>query len=325
MRNVPLFLVLAVLIAPGCQSPQQPKGVSLVTRVDRAPWTADGSVGELLTTRNYRIYTTARNPVLVRYLPGFMEAAYQNYLAVTRLPDIRTDEKMPIYMMGSRPEWVVLTKNVIGPAQQNVYLSIRAGGYCYKGVGVFWDMGGLGTFSVAAHEGLHQFFHHRLVDRLPMWAEEGLCVSAEGHEIFKGAVRFTPDQNVSRLTSLRDAILKEYWKPIAQLLPLDAGDVSVRTTEEAVAYYAQLWALSRMLRNSPTYGSGFRRMISDAHQGSMHQAIGVPASAMAELRKRGRLYNRTISQPVFQYYITGDLDKFEREFRDYARQLADLE
>lgn len=324
MRNVPVFFVLVMSIVAGCQSPQQPLGVSLATRVETSPWSSDGSVGELLVTRGYRIYTTARNPMLIKYLPGFMEAAYQNYLAITQLPDIRTAKKMPIYMMGTRPEWVVLTKNVIAPAQQEAYLSIRAGGYCYRGVCVFWDMGGLGTFSVAAHEGLHQFFHYRLIDRLPMWLEEGLCASAEGHEIFNDAVRFTPDQNVSRLTSLRDAILKEYWKPIDQLLPLDAGDVSVRTTEEAVAYYAQLWALSRMLRNSPKYSSGFRRMISDARVGRMHKAMGVPARAMAELRRRGRVYNRTISRPVFQYYITSDLDSFETEFREYASQLADL-
>ena len=69
-------------------------------------------------------------------------------------------------------------------------------------------------------------------------------------------------------------------------------------------------------------GPEFQRPMSSA---SMHQAMGVPARAMAELRKRGRLYNRTISQPVFQHYITRDMDGFEREFRDYAGQLADLE
>lgn len=324
--RIEIAVTLVLVVGPfGCGTPQdEGESFSLVTRVRRSPWNSESSSGEQLVTEHYHIYTTTSNPALLGYFPGFMESAYLNYLRLTQLPPRRQDKRLIIYLMGSRREWALLTENVV-KSHLDAYLSIAAGGYCYKGVCVFWDMGGMGTFAVAAHEGLHQFFHHRLRDRLPTWAEEGLCVLAEGYQIHQRRVRFTPDHNPIRIEDLRSIILRDRWRGLRELLPMDPTDVTGRSTEEAIGYYAQLGALLRFLRSEATYRQGLESMIADAEEGVFHQKLKLPPPAFEKLRQRGRIYNRYISEPLFRHYIGGDLDAIDRDFLAFARKIANLD
>ena len=249
-----------------------------------------------------------------------MEAARENYLRLTGLSPLPRTKPYVIYMMGTRAEWALLTKNVVR-VHKEIFLSIQAGGFCYDGICLFWDIGGFSTFSLSAHEGLHQFLHFRLRNHLPMWVEEGLCVSAEGYEMNGNTVRFTPDRNPFRFRSLRRGIVEGYWIPLDKLLPMDAGD-AVSNTDRAVSYYAQLWALSILLRTHPSYSPQFRRLLTDAAAGRFREALDIPTDLWPKLR--GRVYNRTISEPVFRRYISEDLDAFETEYLDFARRLAGL-
>ena len=296
----------------------------MLISVEKEPWDADGARGLAIYSERHRIFTTSSNRLLVEYLPGFMAAAHDNYLVLTGLSDRPLPKRMPIYLMGTREQWASLTRSIFG-TRARMPLSIEAGGYCHKGVCVFWDIGGLGTLSVSAHEGLHQFLHHRMKNQLPMWLEEGLCASAEGYEIFEDTVRFTPTDNASRLSNLRKAIVQDYWIPADKLLPMDAGDVIGGFTEKAVGYYGQLWALVGFLRSRDDYRAGLARLIADAEAGRLHVAMKLPADALPKLRRRGRAYNRTVSQPLFRYYITDDLATFEREYRAFAMKFAGLD
>jgi hypothetical protein len=228
---------------------------------------------------------------------------------------------MHLYMLGTRKEWAALTAKVTGPLAGK-YLSIEAGGYCHAGVCVFWDIGNLATLSVASHEGLHQFFHHRLKDRLPAWMEEGLCSTAEGYEIQGRAVRFTPDRNVLRFNHLRSLISGGRWVALAELLPMDAGDIAGRPTEHAVGYYGQLWALALFIRSQPAYRAGMQRLMADAEQGTLHQALNLAPAELAAMRMRPKQYNQAVSVAMFRHYVSGDLEGFESNFKAYARRLA---
>jgi len=327
MKGLVIFLSAAVMLTAclGCNPSTESNGASLATEVSRSPWNSSYSGGEVLTTRHYRIYTTSTDRRLLRLLPGFLEAAYANYLRLTGLADKQAPEPMPLYMMATRREWALLTENVVSRAQRSVYLSIEAGGYCYRGVCVFWDIGGAGTFAVAAHEGLHQFLYHRLKNPLPLWLEEGLCVSAEGHEITGNRVRFTPQRIASRIVNLRAAIVQGRWMPIRRILPLDGGDVAVKGTSHAVGYYAQLWALANFIRSHPLYSEGLRRLFADAEAGRFRQALNIPPSVLRQLTRRGRRYNQTLAEPLMRHYITEDLDAFDREYLAFAKQVAGLE
>jgi hypothetical protein len=318
------LLFLAGLVAAGlvgCTGPSGGAGEPMATAVRRVPWDNPETSGSQLITEHYSIYTTAINQALVTYLPGFMEAAYRNYLRLTNLPE-RAGEPMPVYMMASRQEWASLTESVVGKEAAGPYLSLQAGGYCHKGVCVFWDIGVMGTFSVAAHEGMHQFIHRRLRDRLPMWLEEGLCAVAEGYHVTADSVAFTPERNTIRFADLRTAIVQGRWIPLRKLLSMDSSDAVVGGTERAVGYYGQLWALIRFILSQPTYRAGMERMLADAEAGRFGQVL---AAAGQERRRRdGRAYNQAVSEPLFAHYITPDLDRFEKEFRAFAGKLARL-
>jgi hypothetical protein len=305
----------------GCQ-PDGPdtQAASLLTDVRTDAWDTPYGPGRRLVTPHYEIYTTVGGKNLARFLPGFMEAANDYYLRLTGLPARRAGERLTVYMLADRQQWTALMKHRTGRV-----FDIHAGGLCINGVCVFWDIGMLRSLSVAAHEGLHQFFHYRLKDRLPMWLEEGLCTTAEGYRLEGHSVVFTPRKNLSRFTDLRNAIVSQRWRSLDELLPLHSAEVAEgHDPERAVGYYGQLWALAHFLRTTEPYRSGLRRLLADAEAGRLHRALDLPPEAIAKLRRRPTIYNRTVSRPLFEHYITDDLDAFERQYRDYAVKLAGL-
>ena len=320
-----LLLLAALAAAAGCQQPTPISGRSLVIPVKSEPWTGRDFSGRRLLSRHYSIYTTSASPEIVGCLPGFMEAAYQNYLRLTGLPDRPLKKPMEVYMMATRVEWAALTRSVWGD-RADVPLSIQAGGYCRQGVCVFWDMGGSAALSVASHEGLHQFFARRLRHSLPVWLEEGLCVLAEGYQLDGQSVRFTPRRNASRFRALRNAIVHDRWIPLAKLLPMDAGEAirQLQFPEYVVGYYGQVWALAAFLRSDPRYGRELSRLLNDAEAGRLHAALKMPLKTYLRLRGRGAAYNRAVSVPLFRHYFNDDLTGFEQRYKAFARKLVKL-
>ncbi|MCP4374830.1 MAG: hypothetical protein GY794_01415 [bacterium] len=325
-RLILLLMVLAAVLS-GCKNSATPVASTsypLVIDHETRPWDTSHSKGQSLITDHYHIYTTIRRPPLCRNLPGVMEAAHRMYLDLTGLSDRPSQKRMPMYVMATRAEWAALTSARLGKHAGPV-LTITAGGYCYAGVCVLWDIGPRATLSVASHEGMHQFFAHRLVQSLPMWFEEGICVLAEGHNIYNGSLVFTPKYNPSRILALRNAIINGHWIETSELLPMDAGDaISSGRAEKAVGFYGQVWALSMFIRSVPKYNKGMQQMVSDAQDGRIHLAMGLTAEALAKLKRLGRAYNRTISTPLFKHYISSDLEAFEAGYLAFARKLAGL-
>jgi hypothetical protein len=322
------FAIAAVLaVAAGCTGPGQSELGATPLRIpfQNSNWDAGENVGRELTSTHYRIYTTSTRPEIIDYLPGFMEAAHRNYLAVTDLKASPPAEPMNVYMMASRQEWAGLTRSIVG-GQWDVYASISAGGYCYKGVCVFWDIGGLASLSIASHEGLHQFLHHRVKEHLPMWMEEGLATLAEGYDVDGPTVRFTPERNITRFTDLRKAMVNDWWIPLEKLLQMDGGDaVQLGAPERAVGYYGQLWALAQFLRTDPQFAAGRQRLIADADAGKLVAALGRTDQLMARQLGGTRSYNRQVALPLFRRYISDDLQGFEARYKAFARKLARLQ
>jgi hypothetical protein len=321
------FLCVAVAVS-GCgpaETMTAQRGDPLVTDMDQRSWSGRGFTGTQLLTEHYRIYSTASNRAIQQYLPGFLESAYRNYLRLTGLPGGEPSQRMPVYVMGTRDEWALLTKSVVPHHQVNTYLSIRSGGYCYEGTCAFWDLGGLHTFPVASHEGLHQFFAYRLRHPLPLWLEEGLCTLAEGHDVNGETVVFRADRNLDRFQSLRRALVSGDWIPLRQLLGMHAGDAVGHAPGKAVGYYAQLWALARFIRSEPTYRQGLEKLLADADAGRLHTALEMDQAALERLAETRGLYNRRLSEPIFRRYICEDVEGFERQYYAFAKSLAKLD
>ena len=306
--------------AVGCESREEiSSATSMVVQAQRTTWQSPFGPGEEIRSTNYRIFVTTRNAALRQNLPGFMEAAYSHYVELTGLPRANGPQRLDLYVLADRQQWAHLTTHHFGEQQSKVYLQLEAGGYMSDGVCVLWDIRVVPTLSVASHEGLHQFFHHRLKDRIPMWAEEGLCSNAEGFELLGNAVRFTPADNPSRFITLRNTLGNGHWTPLEKLLPMDAGDAISRHPSKAIGYYAQVWSLILFIRSTPAYREGFQQMLRDAQDGKLVTALGMHLPA-----RSGRQYNRTISVPAFRHYITNDLASFEKDWRRYALKLANL-
>ena len=298
-------------------------GQPLQTQVERKTWEHPHGMGKLLISRHYRIYTSTRNGSLLATLPGFLEGAYANYLELTDLGEMKGDRRMDVYMLSSREEWANLTEWILGP--KTVAMGISAGGYSYRGVGVYWDLRRRATLSIAAHEGLHQFLFHRMKHRLPLCIEEGLAVTAEGFHLRKKSVLFIPSHNPSRYGALRSAIINGRWIPIQRLMIMNAEDYMNQGSEYSVGWYGQVWALSQFLRTDPKYREGLKRMFREGQAGRFHLVMNVPLHALLQLQRRQPIYNKTVSRPVFEHYITPDLAAFEREYLAFARKLAGLE
>ncbi len=312
-----ILFPLALSALAGCT--RLPALRSLEPQADDKAFAAQFDHAQVISTAHYRIYTTTTDQNLLALLPQLMERARANYHQLTGLPQ-RDGEPGKIYMLANRQQWAQVTRDLVGD-EAPTYLSIQAGGYCYRGVGVFWDIGAATTMPVAAHEALHQFLASRVRDPLPMWLEEGLCVTAEGYELTAEGARFTPDDCWAHRYDLRNALARRHWLALRVLLPMDAGDAIAQGNERAVAYYAQLWALASYIRSVPAYRQGMERMIADAADGRLAQGAGRNAIAFALLKADGKKYNRTLSLLLFERYITRDTTGFEKGLRAHADKL----
>lgn len=309
----------------GCEPQKvEPAGEPLVIPAQSEPWQTPYGGGTRIKTAHYSIFTTSSDDLAQQVVPAFLEAARRNYLELTALPEKQLSKSMPVYLLASRDQWLSLTKSIVGEQAAAPFMAIQNGGYCYNDVCVYWTMRGMSTLLVAAHEGMHQFLHHYLKDQLPIWMEEGLCTLAEGYQIGEHSVVFTPDMNAARFADLQSAIARRLWLPMKDLLPMDSGGPDGPYTERRTAYYGQLWALAHFLKNDPRYRAGFESLLSDAAQGNLHKALKANPASMANLRKMGRIYNKTVSIPLFKYYISDDLEAFEKDFKQYAIKLAKM-
>jgi len=314
--------VLAVAVAlAGCQKIHTEPGTPLAAEVQRKPWQTPYSRGEELRSPTYRIFITTRRPELRHYLPGFMEAVNKHYLQLTALPPLPKTKLLELYVLGTRKEWMALTRHRFG-GRNRTASQIGAGGYCVDGVCVLWDIRVKPTLSVAAHEGLHQFFFYRLKDPLPMWVEEGLCVLAEGFELYDGTVRFTPGDNASRFNALRQGIIQDHWLDLETLLPMHSTDAISDYTEKSVAFYGQLWSLILYIRQQPEYLAGLHRLLNDAMAGRIQAASGLSAGEFQRLRRRPLEYTHSVSLPLFRHYITDDLETFEKDWLRFSEKLT---
>jgi hypothetical protein len=324
--TIALTAFAALWLQAGCVRPAQSQGPteSLETSVRRLPWKDSGGQGGMLQTTNYTIYTTCQGGELLALMPGYLEASHRNYLRLLGLTARQQEESLPIYLLSTRDEWASLTTALVGD-NAGPYLQIQSGGYCYRNICVFWQMGVQPTLSIAGHEAFHQYMHHRLADQLPMWLEEGLCTQAEAFDIEGTRVGFDPRTNVARRSDLEGALVRSYWVPVEKLLPMDAGDALGTYVEKTVGYYGQLWALVQFIRNSPTYAPGLNRFIGDAEAGRLHEALGMTKEALAQLRRNGRAYNQAVSEKLFRFYITDDIPAFEKRYKAFCLTLVGLQ
>lgn len=296
------------------------------------PWqlpdgvTKQSNVALAITTDHYQIYTTVTDPLVLEFIPVFLESSFVAY-SKTIMRKVKLDSRFQIYLFQTRQEWADFTRLTTGNLSK-LYLQITAGAYFHNGICVAWHLGRTNDYSVLAHEGWHQFAHRVMKYNLPSWLNEGIATTFEAYRWQDGHLIFEPTRNGSRLLSLKHAITANTLLPLETLVTTDPGNVLSHTPKKTMpgaesaigTYYGQCHGLVRFLQE---YNQGavlvkFIEMLQGADQGTWP----LPQSLISESVEKGkplsRYWNSQVGAIVFNTYISQDTNRMNAIFRNFC-------
>lgn len=290
-------------------------------------WLYDGVPGRMIRTDSYAVFTTSTNRTIAERMPLFMEHALAHYS--TALGDLpRPRDPMKTYLFANRPEWARMTQRVMGN-DAGPYLQIQRGGFSSQGTAVLYDIGIRDTFAIAAHEGWHQYTQSTFRVPLPVWLEEGLATYMEGFRwdalrrrpatadttTGPSLPQFQPWYNWERYTALTRVARANRLMPLDQLVETTPQELVDASGERALAYYAQVWALTLYLAEgeSGAMRADLEAMIADASSGRL---TGRVAREAGERGARLQLSRRRGDAVLRTYFGTSaaDMDPGYRAF-----------
>jgi hypothetical protein len=324
LRSLLLTTFLLLLIgAGGCAtSGAGDAGPAAAARVRVERWSFDGQPGRRVVTPHYVIYTTVLDGDLISTVGQVMEGALSQYRRLA--PEVPvTDQPMECYLFQSRNQWATFTRGKTG-ADAAVYLQINRGGYTVGDWYVAYFIGDVGTLSVAAHEGWHQYVARHFESRLPPFLEEGLACMfeevrwADGKGNGAGPLpRWNFSRNRSRLLGLRNAVDAGRLIPLAKLAGMHAGQVVDQPGEQIEAFYAQSWAFAKFLWDGEggRHRPALRRILTDAAAGALFPGNN-------SRRTDNGMWDPESAKPLLEHYLGTTLDSLDAAFARYARRLA---
>jgi hypothetical protein len=298
------------------------RGENLPALGDIAVWENPYGPGLELTTDHYRIRTTLLEPLMLRSVPGFLEAAYESYNRELS-QRIETASKLDVYLFAERKQWEDFTRSFAGD-QASVFCKIKTGAYYLNGACVVYDIGRSRTLATLGHEGWHQFSSRHFKFRLPSWLDEGLAMLFEESVCEQGTFRFVPERNVQRLGALSTTMNSGSQITLAELVTTSPGEVMATDQADAVlAYYAQSYALVCFLRGAGDgrYRASYQRMLSDGLSGRWPLDTEARRTAVDRNLPRTVSWNRLVGSTLFTRYLDSDFDGMEREYRVYCRRI----
>ncbi len=313
-----LIGVCLLLLLVGCatetpsgewEGPTKPSAMRLET------WSYPLPSARIVATMHYRIHTDIADRDSLDSAAQLMEGAYQQY--VTLAPDVPLSAApLNAYLFSRRTHWAAFTRLNTGE-DAATYLQVNRGGYTLNDwFAVAW-IGDVGTYSVMAHEGWHQFVGRHFAGRLPPFLEEGIACLFETVRWEAGLPQWNLTQNPMRQRGLADAVRGKRLWPLDKLVALHAGDVVSLPTERVEAFYAENWAFARFLwdGDGARYRPALQRLLADTAAG---RAWLPPDLA----RPNPRAWNPKLVQPVLEHYLDESLDVIEPRFQRFVEQLA---
>ena len=313
----PLLLVNALLML-GCSS-QTPlgrwEGPERPADVRRQDWHAGPEMGQVLLTEHYRIFTTVTDQDVLQLLPQVMEGAWARYRLVA--PHLQpSDQPLDCYMFRWRGQWEAYTERYAGP-NAKVYLKIRSGGYTIQDRYVTYYNGREGAFSVASHEGWHQFIGRHFKGRLPPFIEEGLACMFEAVSWDDRLPRWNISLNGPRAQALRRTIAAKSLLPLQDLCAMQAGQTVGRSGDEIDRFYAQSWAFARFLWDAEDrrFRPALQRWLADAADGAVHDPTG-------SHRQTSATWQSQAVRPMLEHYLGADISTLDMAYRAFARKIA---
>ena len=313
-----LFVAGAMcLVTSACKLSDTPTCI----RVTEEDWSYRGAAGVRLITDHFDIRTTVRDDELRAALPAFIEACHAQYASLVRVPETESTSRLDVFLFQSRHEWEQFTRTRF-PQRQAMYRRIRSGGYTAGDVCVCYALRDRGqTLGVIAHEGMHQYLSRHIAAPLPAWLNEGLASYCEAVDLAGNTPRFTPQHNLFRMNSLREALAEGRLIPLGELLNTDAGTILTRgESRRTRTYYAQSWALIAYLRHGAggSYADEFDDLLADLVDGSFQinaQAARLTADSPA---------TATTGESLFRFYFGDDVSAFEAGYVAYLYEVASM-
>jgi hypothetical protein len=310
----------ALLFVAGCSSSGSSSkrgewtGPTAASPVKKMSWSYNQEPGTLLETAHYEIYTTIDDEDVLKSLPQVLEGAYAQYASFANAPP--SNRPMKCYVFGRRGEWADFTRANTG-ADSAIYLQITRGGYCIGDWFVSYYVGDHGTYSVAAHEGWHQYVARHFKGRLPPFLEEGTACMFESVRFPNHLPRWDLSLNGNRALGLRNAIEGHVLWPLDKLVRMHAGDVVQLPGDRIEAFYAQNWAFARFLWefDDGRYRSAFKKLLSDTAAGTVYDPTGT-------LHRAQGTWAPNSVKPMLEHYLGKPLSEVEAEYQGFIRKIA---
>ncbi|MGD1278804.1 MAG: hypothetical protein ABR964_16445 [Tepidisphaeraceae bacterium] len=291
-------------------------GPQMLASVSVEPAASAGPEVTLIRTQHYRIYSTIQDhPELLQRVGQLMEGAFSLYR--TMAPGVpATDHPMQGYLFADRVQWEQFTRGHAGP-DANIYLKISRGGYTIRDWYVAYYIGDIGTCSVAAHEGWHQYVNRHFKGRLPPFLEEGIATMFEDIEWSDSLPRWNLSVNPTRALSLRKVMDARETFPLEKLMTLHAGDVVNLSGIRIEAFYAQDWAFARYLWEGENgkYRPALQQLLTDTASGTVFDPTG-------SLRRSYLPWNPRGVGPMLEHYLHQDLAVTAAGFQQFMSKIA---
>lgn len=280
--------------------------------------------GLTIETQHYRVHTTLLEPLMLKQIPAFVEAAWKQYQSQLPVP-VQSEQKFTLYIFKDRQQWEDFTKQFTGE-QWPVYQKIKKGAYFLNDVCVAYNIGRSRTFSVIGHEGWHHFCSRHFKYRLPSWLDEGIAQLFEQSDFEEGRFIFSPAKNVQRLGALKLSLQNNQIIPLRELISLNPGEVVMweESDKAVMAFYAQSYALVRFLREED-YGkrlSNYHQMLLGALDGNWPLDENEGKIASDRNAPPTVQWNRYIAQKLFDIYIGQNIEQIEPEYQRFCRKIV---
>lgn len=318
------------LALAGCESSDQKSGFELPQAsatsaartsvvLARDSWEFGSAKGEALTTKSFRIYTTA-NPGLNARLPAFLEASLiHNRTALGDLP--APVDRMETFVLANRSEWSRCVQ-MIWAEKAEPYLTIQRGAVTAGGKSVLYDIGPRDTLVLAAHEGWHQFAQSTFKEQLPTWLDEGIAVYMEGFRSEAGTDRFVflPWANTERFDRLREAHAAGALMSLREVMSSTPTRQISTGGGDALTWYAQSWALIHWLNegDNGSMHAGLLQIVADASNGMIlkrvEDKLGPKAAVFVRQKRPG--------PEIWQTYFGTDSDLANDSYQAFISRVV---
>jgi hypothetical protein len=312
--NIGVVVLLTALgLVTGCQGKAGAwNGPSSAAPMTVKPWSTPTGVGRTIRTPHYLVHTTITDPQIEARLGQLMEGCLEQYEKLAPAVQISA-RPMECYIFGTREQWAAFTRHATG-VDAPIYLRVNRGGYTIDDWYACYDIGEVGTFAVAAHEGWHQFVGRHFREPIPPFLEEGIGSTFQNVHWVNDLPRWNLSIDPMRVQRLRNVLERKLVIPLDQLAKMHAGEVVKMSRDRIEAFYTETWAFARFLAEGENgkYLPGFQSLLNDAALGTLHKAPGA----------REGEWNPELVKPLLEYYLRADLGTLDRELNAYMHTLA---